>query len=209
MATTQQGVIKKFMAALDTTTLSGTAALDAAVRACSNFNSISDVISQMVSDCSVANSATNFLKNYCGIDLDNSDTGAITGSDAGGSTVKTAESIVPEIGSLNTYFNSNSFTTNGVTFQLVNCDYSGTPMSSSYLNFSSLTTSQQYMWRGLQTWWASSSLNLISSSYGSNFGFTYEKQFMLVFQMKLMVRLPRLGLGQITTGTAQASSVCR
>lgn len=34
---TQQEVIKAFMKSLDTTTLSGEAALDEAIRACSNF----------------------------------------------------------------------------------------------------------------------------------------------------------------------------
>ena len=41
------------------------------------------------------------MKTYCGIDLTNDDTGAITGADAGGSVVnKTATSIVPEDGDL-------------------------------------------------------------------------------------------------------------
>ncbi|MBQ7181118.1 MAG: calcium-binding protein [Bacteroidaceae bacterium] len=39
----------------------------------------------------------NYLRNCCGINLENTDTGAITGQDAGGSqTPKTAQSIVPE-----------------------------------------------------------------------------------------------------------------
>ena len=115
---TQQEVIKKFMASLDKTTLKGTAALDEAIRACSNFNSLQEAFNKMVSDCSNASSADDFLKNYCGIILDNEDTGAITGSDAGGSKVKTAESIVPESGSLDTSFNLTSFTVNGLTVTL-------------------------------------------------------------------------------------------
>ena len=61
--------------------------------------------------------ADTFLKDYCGIELEyywainangnvvsyrhltgNSDTGAITGADAGGSTVKNSDTVVPEIG---------------------------------------------------------------------------------------------------------------
>ena len=70
--------------------------------------------------------ANTFLAEYCGIDLEryyfhassgtvtyynnystgNTDTGAITGSDAGGDTTKTAKNVVPEIG--NKYDASNS-----------------------------------------------------------------------------------------------------
>ena len=128
MATTAQDVIKKFMASLDKTTKSGTAALDEAIKACSNskFTTIQSVIDKMVSDCKTTNNATNFLKNYCGIDLTNADTGAITGLDAGGSTAKTAESIVPESGNL-INFTGNSFTTNGITFKLAKFDSYYTP----------------------------------------------------------------------------------
>ena len=170
MATAQE-VIKNFMKSLDETSLSGESAVDEAIQACSNFNSISDAISQMVSDCKKASSATSFLTDYCGIILDNEDTGAITGSDAGGSTVKTAESIVPEVGSLSTYTN-NSFTTNGLNVQLVTFsddDYENHYESTTY---SSLTDTQKHIWNALYTWWIPNTLNLISESYGSNFSFT-------------------------------------
>lgn len=107
---TQLEVIKAFMAALDTTTLKGTAALDEAIQACSNFSGIQAVITKMKSDIAATNNAEKFLKDYCGIDLSNTDTGAITGADAGGSKVKTAASIVPESGSLDTSFKENYFT---------------------------------------------------------------------------------------------------
>ena len=51
MAYSQQDVIKQFMASLDKTTLEGTAALDEAIKACSNFNGIQDAIDHMVEDC--------------------------------------------------------------------------------------------------------------------------------------------------------------
>ena len=156
---TQQDVIKSFMAALDTTTLSGTAAVDAAVKACSNFNSLQEVIDKMVSDCRAANNANNFLLNYCGINLNNDDTGAITGWDAGGSVVKDKEDIVPETGAL-IDFTGDSFTVNGLTLKL-----------SGDKKFSDLTDSQQFIWQGLYTWWAKGALDLIAESYGKNFGF--------------------------------------
>ncbi len=156
---TQQDVIKKFMASLDTTTLSGTAAVDEAIRACSNFGSLQELISQMVSDCRTVNNANNFLLNYCGINLNNEDTGAITGFDAGGSAVKNSENIVPETGDL-INFTGNTFTIKGLTLTLDNNK-----------NFSDLTESQQFIWQGLYTWWAKGSLDLIAESYGNNFGF--------------------------------------
>ena len=95
---TQQEVIKKFMASLDNTTLSGETALNAAIKQATNYKyyTIQEVIDAMIKDCQNAKSADDFLKTYCGINLNNDDTGAITGSDAGSSIEKTAESIVPE-----------------------------------------------------------------------------------------------------------------
>jgi len=168
MATTQQDVIKKFMAALDKTTSSGATAINEAVKACSKFSTAQMAINQLVSDCKSAGDATNFLKNYCGIDLSNEDTGAITGSDAGGSVTKTAESVVPESGNLNLYYN-NWFSAGGAKFRLVKYDSN---MNYTYINFDTLTYQEQFIWRAFKTWWASSSLNLISESYGSNFGFS-------------------------------------
>ena len=169
MAQTQQEVIKKFMASLDKTNLSGTAALNAAVKACSNFNTAQEAIDQMVSDCQNTNNATTFLQDYCGIDLTNDDTGAITGSDAGGTTVKTAESVVPEVGSLSNYYNS-WMTRNSLSMQLVK--YSSDMSSYDEITFDNLNYFEKYIWRGLKTWWVSGALDLIAQSYGDNFSFT-------------------------------------
>ena len=174
MATSQQDVIKAFMKSLDRTSSSGKSAVDEAIKACSNykFSTAQEVINQMVSDCNKAGSADSFLKDYCGIILDNSDTGAVSGSDMGGSQVKTAESIVPESGSLS-YFTGDSFYSNGLNFQLSYVydnyyDYHAYDRS-----YSSLTSAQRFIWQGLYTWWGSESLKLIADSYGSNFGFGY------------------------------------
>ena len=166
---TQQEVIKKFMGVLDTVTSSGVSALNKAVSIASGgyFSNINAAFNQMVADCQNASSADDFLLNYCGINLSNTDTGAITGSDAGGSTTKTATSIVPEVGSINTNFTGNSFTVNGLTVQLAKT--SGNNISN--LSFSSLTSKQKYMWQGLYTWWLKGSFDLISESYGNNYGY--------------------------------------
>ncbi len=153
---TQQEVIKKFMKSLDKTTKKPAQALDAAVKACSNFKSVQAVFDQMISDRKKSANAEDFLQRYCGIFLDNLDTGAITGSDAGGKTIKTSESIVPESGSLKTTFKNQSFTQNGVTFTLEK-------------SFDSLSEKEQFMWRGLYTWWAKGALELVEKSYGFSF----------------------------------------
>ncbi|MBQ7704331.1 MAG: hypothetical protein IJT73_02730, partial [Selenomonadaceae bacterium] len=97
MAMSQQEVIKRFMASLDTTTKSGTAAVDEAINYATSgkFKTTQALINQMLADRENAKSGDDFLKRYCGIDLTNADTGAITGSDAGGSKVKTSTSVVP------------------------------------------------------------------------------------------------------------------
>ena len=149
-----QTVIKDFMNVLDNTTLSGTAALDQAVAAVSNFKSWSELIDTMAGDCAASGNSEAFLKNCCGIILGNEDTGAITGSDAGGSTTKTADNIVPESGAW-TYPASTSFSINGLTVNVP--------------DQSRLSTSAQWIVGALYTWWIKESLALIDSSFGFNF----------------------------------------
>ena len=160
MAMTQQDVIKKFMAALDKTTLTGSKALDEAIRACSSFKSAQEVIDKMLADQKAAGSGDKFLKDYCGINLDNTDTGAITGSDAGGKTTKTASSVVPENTKvkLDTTFKGTSFTVTkyGVTFNLNG-------------SFDALNDDAKYAWRAMKTWWAEAALDLVKESYGYSY----------------------------------------
>ena len=96
-----------------------------------------------------------FLKEYCGITLLNEDTGAITGSDAGGATAKTAESIVPETGTLDDLQapDSSVTTINGLTFHWPEAP----------------TEKQQTIINALNTWWAKEGLDLIGESYGLSF----------------------------------------
>ena len=146
-------VIKKFMASLDTTSLKGEDALDEAVKACSNFDTAQDAIDQMIADLKDSDSET-FLVDKCGIVLDNDDTGAITGLDAGGSTSKNAEDIVPETGTPS-YPDGTSFTIRGLTVNI--------PAKED------LTADQQTIVQGLYSWWIDECLNLIEESYGLTF----------------------------------------
>ena len=91
---TQQEVIQKFMKALDqanvdvkksilATTLKNNVkkavdnALDEAFQSASNnrFNSMQELINSFLNDCAIANDEKDFLRNYCGIILDNEDIG--------------------------------------------------------------------------------------------------------------------------------------
>ena len=120
-----QSVIRNFISSLDNTTKSGTAALDEAVASVSNFKSWTNLIDTMANDCAAyAGNGNGFLQEMCGIILNNSDTGAITGSDAGNGTAKTAESVVPESGDW-TYPESSSFTVDGLTVNINNFDNLG------------------------------------------------------------------------------------
>lgn len=151
----QLSKIKSLLSELDSTNLRGTDALDAAIKSMSNFSSWQELINTMVKDCAAYDGHyVAFLKDQCGIVLDNEDLGAITGSDAGGSRIKTAESIVPESGDW-VYPDSDSVTINGLT-----------------VNFpkkSTLSTAQQWIIGALNTWWISGGLDLINKSYSMNF----------------------------------------
>ncbi len=157
---TAQRIIKDFMKSLSTTKNSGITALSEAVSVATGgyFTNINFAVNQMISDRGNSSGIVPFLKDYCGIVLNNEDTGAITGSDVGTLTTKTKESIVEETGKLDTSFKGTSFTTrNGLTFHLYNN------------NFNKLSSDEKYMWRALKTWWADESLNLIKESYDYSF----------------------------------------
>ena len=103
---TQQEVIKKFMKVLGGISNLDTIwtphyAVDEAFKKASegsarSFNSMQDVMDSFLRDFDNAPSGDDFLTQYCGINLENEDSGSITGLDAGGSKVKTDASIVPE-----------------------------------------------------------------------------------------------------------------
>ena len=164
---TQQEVIQKFMAALDATTLKSTAAVNAALQACSDFSSVQDFRNKIVSDCKSAGDATTFLRDYCGIIIGNADTGAITGSDAEGGLVKTAKSVVQESGDLQD-FTGDEFTFDGLTVKL---GKGGGTSSVKARTFAELSAQEQYIWQSFYSYWLEGSLALIAQSYGENFSF--------------------------------------
>ena len=152
---TQQDVIKTFIASLKNTSYTNvTSALNEAVTKCSDFSSMQDAINNFISDCRNASDADTFLEKYCGIRLNNTDTGAITGWDAGGTSVKDAESVVPESGSAY-YPSGTTITKRGFTLTI--------PSSSS------LTSQQQLVVQGLNSWWLEEALKVVEETYGYNF----------------------------------------
>ncbi|MBR1729710.1 MAG: hypothetical protein IJ728_09330 [Selenomonadaceae bacterium] len=151
---TPQQVIKNFMSALDKTNLKGSAAVDEAIKKSSNFKNMNEVIQKMIDDCRRINNADHFLRDCCNIILDNADTGAITGWDAGTSIVKTAETIVEEVGAIKN-FSGDQFTVNGLTVKV--------PRAKNSV--------EQNIINGLFTWWVKNPLELIEKSYGVDYRF--------------------------------------
>ncbi|MBR1580544.1 MAG: hypothetical protein IJ668_08620, partial [Selenomonadaceae bacterium] len=155
----QVSVIKRFMASLDQTELSGRAALDEAVRASSDFTSYAQLVEQFRADIeSCDGNWDKFLQQYCGIKLYNKDTGAITGSDAGGSTVKTNATIVDlgEYSEDDPYPEGSEFTVDGLTIY-------GIP------DRDELTDDQQVIVKNLYNHWLKGGLDLIKQSYGLSY----------------------------------------
>ena len=128
---TQLEVIKIFMDVLNKHGYTGTdtskiaiQALDEAIRTCSQYSGIEDAINKFKTELFNAyrNKTTSetegtILKKVCGIDLSNNDTGAITGLDAGGSTVKGKNDIVPE--DTSTDYSIKKYTATTSTGQLI------------------------------------------------------------------------------------------
>ena len=169
---TQKEVIKTFMKALETHTLTKksnetdvaftTRIIDAAIKACSKFSGVQAVIDQMLADCKNANNTTTFLKNYCGIDLSNNDTGAITGSDTGGTTTKTAQSIVPETLAVADWTIPKSGSSTTIIGLKVNWPTAG-------VNGKTFTAAEKHVLKGLNSEWIKQTLKLAKDSYGIDF----------------------------------------
>ena len=155
-------LIKNFVDALTKTTKTGTDAVNEALTAVGITGDYSSLLEEFDSKGSILEQ--NFLEQVCGVRLNNSDTGAITGSDAGGSTTKTAESIVPENGTATELTDSeyNSFTKNGLT---VNVTYNEDYVGDTKLD----VDKQKLVTRALYNWWVPESLDIINESLGLNF----------------------------------------
>ena len=97
----------------------------------SNYTSLKSTYSNAKSGYS----DQDFLEEVCNVRRNNSDTGAITGSDANGSIIKTNSSIIPENSTYKTLTDAEykSFTKNGLT---VNITYDNSSSVGSEYNYS-------------------------------------------------------------------------
>ena len=161
----QLQVIKAFMHSLDETTLTGDAALDEAINFCTG-GLIADkatLVENLMSDLNSPAPYTDyFLINKCGINLDNADTGAITGSDAKSSAEQmTPKGIVPEPIPVEEWVvptRGSSKTIRGLTVQFPTSGASG-----------SLSDVEKHILAGLNSVWIEQSLILIEKSFGLDF----------------------------------------
>ena len=201
---TQQSAIKRLMKVLDDSSIVGGWALDEAVHDASHgrFKNTADLIAWFNNDCrsysatgddySANNRKADFLQEYCGINLRNEDTGAITGFDTEGSAVeKNAHSIVPDTND----GNSSGYTIPGITFAYPGYsediavyrayrDRSGKQPYAGYTD--QMIKKMQQIAGGIHFHWARNALELIEKSYGIslteagslvnriNFNFTYD-----------------------------------
>lgn len=159
---TQQDVIKAFVQSLDATELKGEVAIDQALQASSNFKSVAQLRTQFLDDLKSAKNWHTFLVEKCGIILDNKDNGAISGSDTGGDTPKTAQDLLPCKGDAKKYPSDSSITVNGLTVY-------GIPSKNELTEEGDNRQDRQYIIQGLNSWWLSDSLERIKEDYGLSF----------------------------------------
>ncbi len=145
-----QEVVKKFVKSMNT----GSSDVDKAIKASSNFRSLNDVVEKMVADCAKAGDAEKFLREYCGIFIDNTDTGAAIGWDAGGSSMKTSSDLFPQSGDA-VYPDSTTFKKRGLEIKV--------PAKNT------LSAKEQLIVQGLYSWWAEDAIKLIEETYGIHF----------------------------------------
>ena len=108
-----------------------------------------------------------FLREYCDVILHNDDTGAITGFDAGGGTVKTDKSIVPEKTQPASWSLPASRTS---TFDGLTVEWYESGAYASHSSFlASLTNTQQTIIKGLNSEWIPAAVRLAEESLGIGF----------------------------------------
>ncbi|MBR1857891.1 MAG: hypothetical protein IJ797_00145, partial [Selenomonadaceae bacterium] len=168
---TQVEVIKKFVKGLidaGNNNLTGTSAVDYAIKSL-GINGISNYALLKVNFIKSAqkyDSTQKFLETECGVRLNNADIGAISGSDAGGTTTKTAESIIAENSEAKSLTDNQykTFTKNGLT---VNVTYdNGSGGSAFYKDKDYYLYKQKEIVRHLYNWWVPEALDLIKESTG-------------------------------------------
>ncbi|MBR1858594.1 MAG: hypothetical protein IJ797_03775, partial [Selenomonadaceae bacterium] len=168
----QADVIKKFVQGLTTATKTGEEAVNSALKTIgiTNYKTLTDDYRKLGWTEYGSDRNQNILEQSCGVRVNNKDTGAITGSDAGGSTTKTSESIIAESSTAQalTEAEYNSFTKKGLTVN-VTYDDSGYDNSNFDYDLDTYLDKQKLVIRNLYNWWIPEALDLINDSLGVNF----------------------------------------
>ena len=149
-----QDAIKNFVKSMSQSLVYGKTRLDEAVRASSHFNSMQEVVDQMVADCRKVGDAQTFIRDYCGIITNNKDNGSATGWDAGGEKVKTSNDLYTTVADAK-YPDSTTFTIRGLTVTVP--------------EKSTLNEKEQLVVKAFYSWWAEDAIKLIEESYGMHF----------------------------------------
>ena len=129
--------------------------LSAAIKYATPFSNLQDVFDSFYKDLKKYNThlCREFLEKECGIIIGDGtfeDTGSIRGKDAGGDTIYTRDSIMPD--KLLTEQSSDLFSVKGITFKVP--------------NYSSLTAKQEKIIRFIYQVWAEAAINLIEEMTG-------------------------------------------
>ncbi|MBR1398020.1 MAG: hypothetical protein IJ563_10885, partial [Selenomonadaceae bacterium] len=170
---TQVGIIKRLIESLTNTSKTGEEAANEALKTIGITN-YQVLLDQYNNDRSIMSGNSiyvqDFLEHKCGVRVNNSDTGAITGSDAGGKTTKTVESIIPETSTAQNLTSTeyNSFTKNGLTVNITYDEPSSVGSAYSY-EVDNYIEKQKLVVKNLYNWWIPEALNLINESLGINF----------------------------------------
>ncbi len=160
-------------------------ALNAAVRASSSFSSTADMLQSMLIErhfMEMHGFSTEFFLDYsCGINLNNDDTGAISGADAGGTTIKTATSVVDETGLTNASpaSSTSTITSNGGNVTVVWNNTSNT-LSPYGRYHSTAAANRTEVVAALNGSWLTAGLNTIYEAFGLGFGTTGSSQTLAV-----------------------------
>lgn len=164
----EKAVMKNFTKALSGSVKTGMEKINEAIQVSTKFNSLQDVIDNMVSDCAKANSAENFMSEYCGIENQNVPstnfplryvdpaTGNITEEtiNSGWGVYlydgKTYQDILPQEGAA-VYPTDTTFVASGLTVTV--------PAESS------LNDQEKLAVKGAYSWWLGDAVNLVEDTY--------------------------------------------
>ncbi len=162
---TLQQVIRALMHSFDDTKLTGFDAFDEAINYATGgtIKNKNELVTKFMNDLNNSADYKEFLETYCDIILDNADTGAITGLDAGGGTTKTAESVVPEP---NVLVSSWGVPTAGSITTINNLRVHWPRTGTQGATF---TAAEEHIMAGLNSEWINQSVNLVKETYGLDF----------------------------------------